>query len=252
MNYAKLMTQAAMLRKQLGEDSSSPIDIFALAQRIDGLTIVYYPMGDKLSGMCIKGQKGNAVIALNSNMTLGRQRYSLAHEFYHFYYDDNMVSVCAKKIGNGKDTEKDADMFASYFLMPDAALTAMAEDMAKTNENQYLSLNDVIRIEQYFGVSHQAVMYRLSRCPYLDQRDFDDFMNTGVRRRAESMGFSTELYLPTPEAKRYMTYGNYISQAEKAITKGIISSGKYEELLLSAFRADLVYGDENEGGDVID
>ena len=41
MNYAELMTKAALLRKELGEDSNSPIDIFALAQRISGLTIVY-------------------------------------------------------------------------------------------------------------------------------------------------------------------------------------------------------------------
>ena len=59
MDNADLMTKAAMLRNELGEDSNSPIDIFALAQRIKGLTIVYYPMGDNLSGMCIKGQKDN-------------------------------------------------------------------------------------------------------------------------------------------------------------------------------------------------
>ena len=252
IDYAKLMTQAAMLRKELGEDSGSPINIFALAQRIDGLTIVYYPMSDKLSGMCIKGQKCNAIIAINSNMTLGRQRYSLAHEFYHLYYDDNMVSICAKKIGNGKDTEKSADMFASYFLMPDAALETMAGNMAKRNVDQHLSIDDVIRIEQYFGVSHQAVMYRLSHCTYMDQNNFDEYMTTSVRRKAESLGLPGDLYLPSPETKRYMTYGNYINQAEQAIAKGLISMGKYEELLLSAFRSDLVYGDDNEGGEVID
>ena len=41
MDHSRLMTQAAMLRKRLGEDSSSPIDIFAMAQNIEGLTIVY-------------------------------------------------------------------------------------------------------------------------------------------------------------------------------------------------------------------
>jgi len=34
--------------------------------------------------------------------------------------------------------------------------------------------------------------------------------------------------------------------------KGLISSGKYEQLLLTAFRPDLVYGNEVEGGELND
>ena len=105
IDKAKLMTQATLLRGNLGEDSNSPVDIFSLAQSIEGLTIVFYPLGEKLSGMCIKGNGNNNVIAINSTMTLGRQRFSLAHEFYHLYFDKSMLSVCAKKINSGKEIE---------------------------------------------------------------------------------------------------------------------------------------------------
>ena len=87
IDYAGLMTKSSLLRKQLGEDESSPVDIMGMAQRIDGLTLVYYPLGDRLSGMCVKSKRGNKLIAVNSEMTLGRQRFSLAHEFYHLFYD---------------------------------------------------------------------------------------------------------------------------------------------------------------------
>jgi len=163
-----------------------------------------------------------------------------------------MVSVCAKKIGDGKDIEKVADMFASYFLMPDASLITMAQKLAEKNSSNSISINDVIRIEQYFEVSHQAAVYRLVHTPYLDQKDANDMLMQPVRRRAEALGYSADLYLPSPPSKRYMTYGNYIDQAEQVVTKGLVSIGKYEELLLAAFRSDLVYGDEEEGGDVID
>ena len=103
IDYADLMTKAERLRKQLGEDNNSPIDIFALAQGIDRLTIVYYPLGSKISGMCIKGAERRCTIALNSAMTLGRQRFSLAHELYHLFYDKSMKSVCAKSIGTGNE-----------------------------------------------------------------------------------------------------------------------------------------------------
>ena len=49
-----------------------------------------------------------------------------------------------------------------------------------------------------------------------------------------------------------MTYGHYINQAEQLISKGLISYGKYDELLMDAFRSDMVYGDGEEEGDVID
>jgi Zn-dependent peptidase ImmA (M78 family) len=244
------MTKAELLRIHLGEDHNSPIDIFSLAQGIEALTIVYYPLGNTLSGMCIKGTDGRCTIAINSSMTLGRQRFSLAHEFYHLFYDDNMKSVCAKSIGTGNEVEKKADAFAAYFLMPRAALAAKADSLQAKHGGK-LNIQDIIRIEQYFGVSHQATVYQLSICGYINKEDRKELLNTSVRRQAEAMGFSSDLYRPLPEEKQYCTYGHYIDQADQLLNQDIISYGKYEELLLAAFRDDLVYGIE-EGGELID
>lgn len=249
---ADIMTKSIQLRTKLGEDANSPIDIFALAQDIKQLTIVYYPMGENLSGICLKGAAGNNVIAINSSMTVGRQRFSLAHELYHLYFDKNMTAVCAQKIGVGQETEKGADLFASYFLMPAAALQTKVEMLKAKNNSDDLSIHDVIRLEQYFQVSHKAAVIRLRQDKLLDADTADAMMSEGVRRLAESMGYSTELYKPLPAEKQYMTYGNYIDQAEQVLKRGLVSVGKYEELLLTAFRSDLVYGDNEEGEEVID
>lgn len=256
IDYADLMTKAERLRKRLGEDNNSPVDIFSLAQEIEKLTIVYYPMGNKLSGMCIQGSDERYTIALNSSMTLGRRRFSLAHEFYHLFYDDNMRAICAKQIGSGSEIEKNADAFAAYFLMPRAALVDKADSLLEKHADKIdkLTIQDIIRIEQYFGVSHQAAVYQLNHCGhgrYINKNELDAILNTGVRRKAEEMGFYSALYRPLPEKKQYYTYGHYIDQAEQLLNKEIISNGKYEELLLDAFRDDLVYGIE-EGGEVID
>lgn len=252
LDYASLMTQSAMLRKRLGEDSTSPINIFSLALNVDGLTLVFYPLGNNLSGMCIKGRDHNSVIAINSSMTLGRQRFSLGHEFYHLFYDDSMIAICAKKIDSGKEIERSADMFASYFLMPDAALIDMSKELAEEHEDKLLSLSDVIRIEQYFGVSHQAAVIRLMHTSYLDQKKGDSMLGIAVRQKAEALGYSSELYKPLPQDKQYGTYGNYIKQVEELADKKMISNGKYEKLLLDAFRPDLVFGDDEGESDVID
>lgn len=252
ISNADIMTRSIQLRLRLGEDANSPIDVFAIAQSIEHLTIVYYPMGNNLSGICLKNSTGNNVIAINSSMTLGRQRFSLAHELYHLYFDENMTAVCAQKIGAGNEIEKEADLFASHFLMPAAALHTKVEEMQKKNKGQNLSIRDVVRLEQFFQVSHQATVIRLKRDHLLSSVVAESMMMKSVRRLAESMGFSTELYKPLPTEKQYMTYGNYIVQAGEVLQKELVSDGKYEELLLSAFRSDLVYGDNEEGGEVID
>jgi Zn-dependent peptidase ImmA (M78 family) len=250
MDYADLMTKAERLRKQLGEDNHSPIDIFSLALGIEKLTIVYYPLGNTLSGMCIKGTDGRCTIALNSSMTLGRQRFSLAHEFYHLYYDDNMKSICSKSIGIGSELEKRADAFAAYFLMPRAALADKADSFLIRNGGN-LTLPDIIRIEQYFGVSHQTALYQLCNCGYITRQELSRLLNISVKRQAEAMGFSSDLYRPLPEDKQYCTYGHYINQAAQLLNLDVVSYGKYEEFLLAAFRDDLVYGIE-KGGEIID
>ncbi len=251
IDKADLMTKAIQFRKELGEDSNSPVDIFSLAQNIKQLTLVYYAMGDNFSGMCIKGESRVFVIAMNSAMSLGRQRFSLAHELYHLRYDDNMSSICGKKIGDGKDIEKKADVFASYFLIPAAELECKAAQLAVKHEDGMLLLDDIIRLEQYFGVSHQAMVIRLKESTYMNRARVEDYLMSSVRKRAEMMGYSSELYLPLPTEKQYRTYGYYINQADQLLKKESISNGKYEELLLTAFRPDLVYGEEG-AGDVVD
>ena len=245
-----LCTKALGLRKELGEDTTSPIDIFSLAHTITQLTLVFYPMGDHLSGMCIKND-GNPVIAINSSMSVGRQRFSMAHELYHLYDDENKQStVCAIKIGTGNDTEKAADQFASYFLIPPVALSESIKKIHGMSTGN-LGIKEIVKLEQYFGVSRQALLYRLIGDNKLTPQQAEQFRQ-GVIRSAVNLGYDDSLYKPLPEDKQYKTYGYYIQQAEELLRKDLVSTGKYEQLLLTAFRPDLVYGDEFEGGELND
>jgi Zn-dependent peptidase ImmA (M78 family) len=246
----ELCTKALSLRKELGEDTISPIDIFSLSHTIEQLTLVFYPMGDHLSGMCIKND-GNSVIAINSSMSVGRQRFSMAHELYHLYYDENKQStICAMKIGIGNDTERAADQFASYFLMPPVALSELIKKIHGASTDD-LKIRDIVKLEQYFGVSRQALLCRLIEDNKLTHQRADQFRQ-GVIRSAVGLGYDDSLYKPLPANKQYKTYGCYIQQAEELFQRDLVSTGKYEQLLLTAFRSDLVYGDEFEGSELND
>ena len=130
----ELSIKASIIRKKLGEDTESPIDLFTLVQSIDGMTILLYPLGQKISGVCIKLQK-SSLIAINSMMSVGRQRFSLAHELYHYYYDKQMSSsICSTDIGLGDIIEREADIFASFFLIPPRSLYEKIEKIKCCNQ----------------------------------------------------------------------------------------------------------------------
>lgn len=241
INKLDLSSKADLLRKRLGEDNSSPIDVFNLVQSIEDLTLVFYPLSKNISGVCCKGDR-SSLIAINSDMSMGRQRFSLAHELYHLFYEDSYKTTVSKlNIGDvDSDSERNANQFASYFLMPSTYIYDFKERL-KSSGQYKLTIDDVIRLEQYFGLSHKAMLYRLIDEKMLSVEEAKS-MEAGVIELAARLGYDTELYYPSPENRKMLVLGSYVSKADKLLERDLISQGKYEDLLLSAFRDDIVYG----------
>ena len=245
-----LNTKAQELREALGEDANSPVDIFSLVNQIEGLTLVFYPLGENISGMCIRDNEIR-LIAINSTTSYGRQRYSLAHELYHLYYDDKSgFNVCSAKFDPKSENEKCADQFASYFLAPYKSLRST---IRKSTGNGPLSIQHIIALEQYYGMSHMAMLWRLVSEGYLSSEELYS-CSCGVISAARKLGYDDKLYRPTPVDLQRRTYGHYLKQVEELRQKELVSSGKIDELLLDAFREDIAFGlDENGlGGAAID
>lgn len=247
MDNLELNAKAIELRKHFGEDENSSIDIFALANQVPDLSLLLYPMGEHISGVCIKNT-GSNLIAINSLMTYGRQRFSLGHEFYHLFFDEsNGVTISAKTFDTDNENEKTADRFASYFLVPYNALRSAVMKIG----NAELTLRDVVSLEQMFGISHKAMLWRLVNDGYLKEAQAEE-MKGSVLAFAKLYGYGDKLYLPSDETTQRRTYGNYVLQAEELKNSDKISVGKYEELLIDAFRYDIVYGDDEIGGEIDD
>jgi Zn-dependent peptidase ImmA (M78 family) len=243
----ELAKAAGELREHLGEDDRSPIDVFRLIHSIEELTLVLYPMGEHISGMCLKNIN-DVLIAVNSAMTYGRQRFSLAHELYHCFYEDMATVICTQDIGTANEIERDANGFASFFLAPPSALAKKIREIKSAQKA--LDLIGVIKLEQFFGMSRQAMLFRLLEEGALSQQEADS-MRSQIIYHALALGYDDKLYRPLPPDKARMTYGSYIKRAEELLRRELISDGKFDELLLEAFRADIVYG-LDEGGELID
>lgn len=246
----QLNSKAIQLRKELGEDDFSPIDIFPLAQNIENLTLFYYPLGENISGACIKSQNFS-IIAINSGMSYGRQRFTLAHEFYHLYFDSSATHmICHKDLSTSSIIEKEANYFASYFLMPYSSLDICLNETINAT-NVPLSLNDIVKIEQFFGISRQALLVRLADEKRIST-PIDPALQSSIISSARRLGYDTKLYLPNQESEKRRVYGHYIKMTEDLLNADLVSNGKYEQLLLDAYREDLVYGLTEDGGELVD
>lgn len=238
----ELNSKALMLRDQLGEDRFSPVQIFSLVSKIENVSLVYYPMSINISGVCVRAGD-EKLIVINSTLTNGRQRFTAAHELYHLYEQDGFKNVvCPSNIGDSKEPEEiNADNFASYFLAPFEALRLFIfETLHK--EKQTLTLNDVIAIEQFFGMSHKATLFRLYKERLISQKQRVELLRESVIAAARELGYDTDLYQrDKPDQAKRRSLGSYINLTKALLDSGIISCGKADEYLIAAFREDIVF-----------
>lgn len=240
MDRIVLQRRALYVRNHFHVDYNSPIDLVTLVGVDSELTLVFYPFQEEISGVCIKSAN---LIAINSHSTLGRQAFSIAHELYHYFYDGQKASISYINISDTTGVEKDANLFASYLLMPDSSFTRLYNELTD-NGLKKIELKDIFEIEQYFRVSRNAVLVRLNLEKYITIEESEQYKKD-IIKNAKKYGFDINLYLPATTDKP-RTYGSYLKKALALKESGLISDGKYEEYLLEAYRSDVVFDDNGE------
>ena len=112
----QLNAEAILLRERYGHSNKEPLNIFGMLLSDETYTLIRTKLSENISGMCIKDGKTKFVI-LNSNMSVGRQRFTAAHELYHLEVEKLLEGrICGMELYDSKsDIEKEADIFASFF-----------------------------------------------------------------------------------------------------------------------------------------
>lgn len=281
----KLNSFAVELRHEWEINSLSPVNLLnTVLSRMPNLTILYYPMSDNTSGMCVKDIYDSSLelnipnlndlnadtnpgsefsnlkdsdlnedsstdsdfeskissgmlIGINSNMSIGRQNFTLAHELYHLLYEENKNNFVICDYSSESESEIEANIFASYLLIPYEGLKRYAKNM---NISKW-SLDDVIAAEQYYQISHMALLFRLVEQNFITEEESLEFQNVKISHEARIRGFNDDLYYPSPEDRKYFSLGNYVKSVGKAYSSNKISVGKKDELLLDGFRGDLTF-----------
>lgn len=226
-NEKILEARANKFRRELGLGTETSIDLEKLLLTLGVLT-VYKPLESEFSGMALK-TNDNLFMLINSALPVGRQNFTIGHELYHLFIQQNFnFQMCNAGQFDKKDREEyNADIFSSYFLMPESALMKQIPEK-ELGWGETISLATIIKMEQYFGVSRAALLVRLSKSKYIHYDDYVPYLK-GVIKSAVEHGYSAAHYQRTDEEK---VVGDYGIKAKALFDVDKISESHYHSLML--------------------
>ena len=215
---------AQKFRADCGLGYSVAVNVKSLLRKFNVLTL-YRPLSEHACGLSLKSVKGEMFMLINSNDSRGRQHFTIAHEFYHLFYDEHPTPHICSKDGNSK-TERQANLFASALLMPQSGVLTMLE--TKDVGGKELGIEKVLRMEQYFGVSRTTMLLRLKDLGIIKDKSYQQLKSIPVIQSAKDYGYDLSLYKSGNEK---LVIGDYGEKARLLFESSRISEGHYNELI---------------------
>lgn len=217
-------------RQKNGMGSDDPIRLKSILNKLNVITL-FKNLSDDFSGMALKITKDEQVyrfMLVNSSQSLGKQHFTICHELYHLYIQENFTSrICKTAIFDKRDKEEyNADIFASILLMPEFGIKGMIPDDELIGKDK-ISIKTILRIEHYFSCSRTALLYRLKELGIITSRTYD-LHSVNVKQSALQHGYTTDLYIQG-NANNYI--GNYGEVARELFESDKISETHYITLL---------------------
>lgn len=214
-------------RNRLGLGDGPLGDLWSLLEGDVGLRIFTFPMHDiRIAGKFVASSDLGGCIAVNANHPRERQRWTLAHEYWHFLTDRFRAEISVLRSGRVPATERAADAFARHFLMPASGLTRRFLNV-KQARNGPITPADVLTLAHLYGVSTQAMTLRLEEL---------DLLKPGTWNSLKAKGFKPDearklVALPEREPPRSALPFRYETLAARAFAEALISEGQLARML---------------------
>lgn len=213
-------------RQRLGiGDSPIPILRDVLEQSV-GLRIFYLEMPSKYSGLYSYDEQLGGCIAINAKHPEDRRRWSLAHEYLHFLaHRRKPVLDYENQYQRKPDTERLADSFPDYFLMPTSGLLKRFNDMYQTHGK--FTPTNLFTLAHYYGVSIEALGNRLESIKLIPSGTVERLRDRGLKVRKVQQ----ELELEEIPQRTDMLPIHYQYLAIEAFDQGLITEGRFADFL---------------------
>ncbi len=217
-------------RNRLGL-GDGPVPILRdLLEKDVGLRIFYLPLrpSGRFSEIYFFEPNLGGCIAINAlqEREKGRCRWSLAHAYAHFLAHRTKVTVSFQDQYQRKpESERFADSFATYFLMPTNGITQRFNALYQAQGQ--VTPADLVKFAHYYGVSFQALLLRLENMRLIPSGVWEKLMERGfsVKEAREKLGLEP---LPEPTG---MLPPRYVKLAMAAYHRAELSEGELADFL---------------------
>ncbi|HWP56928.1 MAG TPA: XRE family transcriptional regulator [Candidatus Acidoferrales bacterium] len=180
---------AIRVRELLGLGSGPIDDLFRL---VDEHVLVFrLALGSDLdsapSGFFYNHPAAGFCIAVNSEMTLGRQVFTLAHELAHTFFHSHETDAVVSMTGAPLERERFADLFSGELLVPGDALARVIDELEAWEEITEPAV--VVHLQRHFGVSYAALLVRLRQEGFIDQSQYEALGTISPSALARQLGY---------------------------------------------------------------
>lgn len=230
---------ARKARKALGLKNETVMDICNLIEFKAGIKVMAKQFNsDSFFGLSAEDIYGGKIIVVNTwdRISVERRIFSVAHELGHILM--HFLNVKNDLTSEDKDEEKEANTFASHFLMPDSDFISVWNKSANCD-----FVDRVIRVKQIFRVSYQVVLYRLSEYVKNNNINFDTWRTFAILYR-KKYGVKIDW------KKEVASNLDENSKELRALSNLFYSSGRLAELIKKAVDNNTI--SQNEAADILD
>jgi len=196
-------------------------DIERVLQNVLGIKIWYMEM-DEGSAASTYSELGPAIL-MNAREAPWRRNFNFAHELFHLITWESLPPTTISKIpGLWERLEKAANVFASCLLLPPEPVTV---EFKRSLKNASISYSDLIGIARDFGVSTEALLYRLSNLKLLPPKTVEKVLKDPLFREIDRSTMKECWWYPLEIPERF------VRLAFMAYQKGRLSRAKFSEML---------------------
>jgi Zn-dependent peptidase ImmA (M78 family)/transcriptional regulator with XRE-family HTH domain len=241
---------ARRVREFLGLGSGPIDDLFRL---VDEHVLVFrLSLGSDLatapSGLFYNHPRAGFCVVVNSDMTLGRQVFTLAHELAHAFFHSQEVDVWISMPGARAEGERFADLFAGELLVPGDALARLIDELEAWEEIADPVV--VVHLQRHFGVSYAALLVRLRQEGLLTPEQYEALGRISPSTLAKRLGYPVNPAdlgdYELPPLDRFPD--RMLRLIRAAILRGVITRGDAAETLGVSVEDVLVLVDQPQAG----
>ena len=224
-------------------------DIFTILDHCS--ILIRRPLESKFSGFSTF-LEDEFIVVLNTNYTLGHERFTGAHELYHLTYNQDVLRRENLMLSSSSEEENKAQGFAAEFLMPeDGVKNSFLKVVGKGISADKVEARHVIQMQHLFQVSYAAMLKRLIQLNLCPVKRYDFLRDYGRPERTNDLqqitmseGYEINLILPS---KITSISDEYIQATRSNFEKKNISYGKFFEVLAYVGKTPQSYGYESYG-----